>query len=316
MPQTLKPQALELDNLVRILSLSSPVNGDRLEQGIRELARLGYKTKVDETSTLARGGFFAGPAADRVAALKEALTEPDSRAIFCTRGGYGSNYLLDGLSVALSTPKILMGYSDLTSLQIFLWQKFRWVTFYGPMVAAGFDKGEGVVEGYDRESFLHAISETRDGWAVDMKGTESLVPGKAVGTLLGGCLTLLETTLGTAWELDTHGAILVLEDRGMKPWQVDRALMHLKQAGKFRGVSGVVLGEFPECEGPAGTDTVKDVAQRILKFFGFPVVWGAAIGHTTRPMLTLPFGVRARLTANDSNSGGATLEILEPACTA
>jgi muramoyltetrapeptide carboxypeptidase len=316
MPQTLKPQGLALDNLVRIISLSSPVNGDRLEQGVRELARLGYKTKVDEASALARDGFFAGPAGDRVAALKEALTEADSRAIFCARGGYGSNYLLDGLSVALSTPKILMGYSDLTSLQIFLWQKFRWVTFYGPMVAAGFDKGEGVAEGYDRESFLHAISETRDGWAIDMKGTESLVPGKAVGTLLGGCLTLLETTLGTAWELDTHGAILVLEDRGMKPWQVDRALMHLKQAGKFRGVSGVVLGEFPECEGPPGTETVKDVAQRILKFFEFPVVWGAAIGHTTRPMLTLPFGVRARLTANDANRGSSTLEILEPACTA
>jgi muramoyltetrapeptide carboxypeptidase len=316
MPQTLKPQALELDNPIRIISLSSPVNGDRLEQGIRELARLGYKTKVDEASALARDGFFAGAAADRVAALKEALTEADSRAIFCTRGGYGSNYLLDGLSVALSIPKILMGYSDLTSLQIFLWQKFRWVTFYGPMVAAGFDKGEGVAEGYDRESFLHAISETRGGWAVDMKGTELLVPGKAVGTLLGGCLTLLETTLGTAWELDTHGAILVIEDRGMKPWQVDRALMHLKQAGKFRGVSGVVLGEFPECEAPPGTETVKDVAQRILKFFEFPVVWGAAIGHTTRPILTLPFGVRARLTANDANNGGATLEILEPACTA
>jgi muramoyltetrapeptide carboxypeptidase len=184
------------------------------------------------------------------------------------------------------------------------------------MVGAGFDKGEGVAEGYHRESFLHAISETRDGWAIDMKGTESLVPGKAVGTLLGGCLTLLETTLGTAWELDTHGGILVLEDRGMKPWQIDRALMHLKQAGKFRGVSGVVLGEFPECEGPAGTETVKDVAQRILKFFGFPVVWGAAIGHTTRPMLTLPFGVRARLSANDATGGSSTLEILEPACTA
>jgi muramoyltetrapeptide carboxypeptidase len=100
----------------------------------------------------------------------------------------------------------------------------------------------------------------------------------------------------------------------MKPWQVDRALMHLKQAGKFRGVSGVVLGDFPECEGPAGTETARDVAERILKPLGFPVVWGAAIGHTSRPMLTLPLGVRARLSANESS--GATLEILEPACTA
>lgn len=316
MPQTLKPPALESENLVRIVSLSSPVDGHRLEAGNRELARLGYKIKFDEASTLASDGFFAGTGADRVAALKEALTETDSRAIFCTRGGYGSNYLLDGLSVALASPKILLGYSDLTSLQIFLWQKFRWVTFYGPMVASGFDKGAGAAEGYDRETFTHAISETRHGWVIDLKGTETLVPGKVDGTLLGGCLTLIETTLGTSWELDTHGAILVLEDRGMKPWQVDRALMHMKQAGKFRGVSAVVLGEFPECEGPAGTETVQDVAQRILNFFGFPVVWGAAIGHTSRPMLTLPFGVRARLFANDADGKNAKLEILESACTA
>jgi muramoyltetrapeptide carboxypeptidase len=314
MPQTLKPSALEPENVVRVISLASPVDGNRLEAGSRELARLGYRIKLDEAGTLARDGFFAGPAADRVAALKEALTEADSRAIFCTRGGYGSNYLLDGLSVALAAPKILLGYSDLTSLQIFLWQKFRWVTFYGPMVASGFDRGEGVAEGYDRESFNHAVSETRHGWVIDLKGTETLVPGKVDGTLLGGCLTLIETTLGTAWELDTHGSILVLEDRGMKPWQVDRALMHLKQAGKFRGVSAIVLGEFPECEGPAGTETVKDVAERILNFFGFPVVWGAAIGHTTRPMLTLPLGVRARLFANDAEGKGARLETLESAC--
>jgi muramoyltetrapeptide carboxypeptidase len=314
MPQTLKPQPLRQEDMIRVISLSSPVERERVEKGSRELARLGYKTRMDDAGALARDGFFAGTAADRVTALKEAFGEADTRAIFCTRGGYGSNYLLDGLSVALSAPKILLGYSDVTSLQIFLWQKFRWVTFYGPMVASGFDKGEELAEGFDRESFSHAIAETRHGWTTRLNGAESLTPGKADGTLLGGCMTLVETTLGTAWELDTHGAILILEDRGMKPWQIDRALMHLKQAGKFRGVSGVILGDFPECEGPAGTETAKDVAQRILKPLGFPIVWGAAIGHTSRPMLTLPLGVRARLSANESS--GATLEILEPACTA
>ena len=87
-------------------------------------------------------------------------------------------------------------------------------------------------------------------------------PGEAQGRLLGGCLTLVETTLGTPWELETDGAILVLEDRGMKPWQVDRALMHLLQAGKFKSVRGIVLGDFPECESPVpGSPTVRDVCQ-------------------------------------------------------
>ncbi len=315
MPAPLKPQALQSGDLVRVLSLASPVDAARFEKGCAELARLGYETKFDPEAALARDGFFAGSAAKRVAALKDAFSDSVTRAIVCSRGGYGSNYMLDGLSVALAAPKILLGYSDLTSLEIFLWQKFRWITFYGPMVASGFDKGEGSTEGYDRESFSRAVSEAKQGWKIELKDAESLAPGKADGTLLGGCLTLVETALGTAWELDTHGAILVLEDRGMKPWQVDRALMHLKQAGKFRGVSGVLLGEFPECEGPPGTETVKDVVRRILVPLGFPVVWGAAVGHTPRPMLTLPLGIHARIAAGDPG-GDSSLEIMEPACRA
>jgi len=312
MPQTLKPEALRPADAVRILSLASPVDPPRLQRGIEEITRLGYTPKLDVERVLARGDFFAGSAVDRGAALKEALTETSTRGIFCSRGGYGSNYLLDGLSVALANPKVLVGYSDLTSLQIFLWQKFRWIAFYGPMAAAGLDKGANVDDGYDSETLTRALTETKTGWTIPLVGTEAIMPGSADGILLGGCLTLIETALGTPWELDTHGAILLLEDRGMKPWQVDRALMHLKQAGKLRGVSGVLLGEFPECHGPAGTESVLAVARRILGTLGFPVVWGAAVGHTPQPMLTLPLGVRARLKADETSQ----LEILEPACRA
>jgi muramoyltetrapeptide carboxypeptidase len=119
----------------------------------------------------------------------------------------------------------------------------------------------------------------------------------------------VETTLGTPWELDTRDCILLLEDRGMKPWQVDRALMHLLQANKFAGVRGLVLGDFPECEPPAGTATVRDVAERILSPLNLPIVYGAPIGHTWRSMLTVPLGVQARLVAE----GEGRLEILEPA---
>jgi muramoyltetrapeptide carboxypeptidase len=310
MPQTLKPAPLHSGASVRVLSLASPVDESRLGAGIQEIERLGYQPKLDREKVLARGGFFAGATASRSAALREALTELDTGAIFCSRGGYGSNYLLEGLSVALAAPKILLGYSDITSLQVFLWQKFRWVTLYGPMAAAGLDKGAGAPEGYDADSLTRALTEAKQGWPIPLPGTGAIMPGSAEGTVVGGCLTLIETALGTPWELDTHGAILVLEDRGMKPWQVDRAFMHLKQAGKLRGVSGILLGEFPECEGPAGTETVQDVARRILGTMGFPVVWGAAIGHTKRPMLTIPLGMRARLSADES----PRLEILEPAC--
>lgn len=313
MPKPLKPPALRPGDAIRVLSLASPVQEDRLGKGCQELTRLGYTPKIDRASVLSHQSFFAGSTTDRLAALKEAFADPTTRAVFCSRGGYGSNYLVDGFNVALASPKIFLGSSDITSLQTFLWQRFRWVTFYGPMVASNFDRGAGAPHGYDRASLVSALTETKRSWKLDLQG-EPLGPGMAEGVLLGGCLTLVEASLGTPWELDAHGAILLLEDRAMKPYQVDRALMHLKQAGKLRGVAGIILGDFPECEPPEGGETVKDVARRILAPVVAPVVWGAPIGHTERAALTLPLGVRARLLAPEGTGVAAQLEILEPAC--
>jgi muramoyltetrapeptide carboxypeptidase len=313
MAQPLKPPALRPGDAIRVLSLASPVQEDRLEKGCRELARLGYSLKFDRDRVLARDGFFAGSASDRAAALLESLADPAIRAVFCTRGGYGSTYLLENLRLSGAAPKILIGYSDLSSLQIFLWQTLRWVTFYGPMVASGLDRGADAAEGYSLDSFIRALTETKSGWTVNLLG-ESLAPGTAEGTLLGGCLTLVETTLGTPWELATPGAILLLEDLALKPYQLDRSLMHLKQAGKFRGVAGIILGEFPQFTSSAEDKAMREVARRILQPLGVPVVWGAPIGHTRRPMLTLPLGASARLVAPAASDAPPTLDILEPAC--
>ncbi len=315
MPQALKPSALRPGDKIRVLSLASPVQEDLLRKGCEEVSALGFDPQVDLGSVLARDSFFAGPAPDRFAALRQAFRDPLIRAIFCARGGYGSNYLLDCLSSAPATPKIVLGASDISSLQIFLSQKFGWATLYGPMVATNFSRGAGAQHGYDRVSLLNALTTTTRGWDLDLQG-ESLVSGTAEGVLLGGCLTLVESTLGTPWEIDTTGALLVLEDRGMKPYQVDRALMHLKQAGKLKRISGIILGDFPECHGPADGETVRDVATRILAPLEVPIVWGAPIGHTERAMLTLPLGIRARMTVAGAGSTPTKLEILEPACVA
>jgi muramoyltetrapeptide carboxypeptidase len=309
MPRPQKPRALRSGDTVRVISLSSPIKEERLNRGCDELAHLGFTPKLDHAAVLAQDGFFAGTAQARLCALKAAFAEPETFAIFCTRGGYGSNYLLDLLDGSLGAPKVFCGFSDVTSLQIFLWQKFAWVTLYGPMVAAGLDHGANSPEGYDPESLMKALIESHDGWKLDLQG-EPLSPGSAEGTLLGGCLNLVESTLGTPWELETRDSILILEDRAMKPWQVDRALMHLKQAGKFAAVRGIILGDFPESDPPPGTQSVKDVAQRILGPLKVPIAWGAPVGHTSRPMLTLPLGVRARL----STDSRTELEILERAC--
>jgi muramoyltetrapeptide carboxypeptidase len=214
-----------------------------------------------------------------------------------------------GLPQNLPAPKPLLGFSDLTTLQIFLWQKHRWTCFYAPMLAAGLNHGAGAPNGYDEDSFLNALTKTSGAWTIPLHG-ETLQPGTADGIVLGGAMTLLEATIGTPWELDTTGAILLLEDRAMKPYQIDRVLMHLKHAQKLSQVRGIILGDFPECDPPVtGSPTVRDVCARILAPLGIPILFGAPVGHTARPMLTIPLGVRARLTA----AGSGSLEILEPA---
>jgi muramoyltetrapeptide carboxypeptidase len=306
-----KPRALNSGSTLALFAPASPARGEAIAAGLSELGRLGFRT--EKSGSLSPEGFFAGSKAERSGEFFDGLRRKDIDGLVAVRGGYGSNYLLEGLEVTYSNEaKVILGFSDLTSLQIYLWQRWSWVTFYGPMVAAGLDGGAGAPKGYDRKSLLDALQREDAGWSLPLNG-ETLAAGEASGRILGGCMTLVETTIGTPWELDTHDAIVLLEDRGMKPWQVDRALMHLKQAGKFEGVRGILLGDFPECEAPvAGSPTVRDVCTRILEPLGVPIVFGAPVGHTERAMLTIPLGIMGRLKAE----GEGVLEILEPAVVA
>lgn len=307
-----KPKSLRAGSRVAVIAPASPGHSEPEDRGVAELQRLGFS--VERGSGRTSHGYFAASAAERRAELLRALRDPKIDALISLRGGYGSNYLLDeslATEVGAGSPKCVIGFSDITSLEIFLWQRLGWTSIYGPMVAAGLDGGAGAAKGYDEASFRSAIGKTDGAWSISLQGS-ALTSGTAEGVVLGGCLTLVATTLGTPWELDTRGAILLLEDRGMKPWQVDRALIHLQQAGKFKDVRGIVLGDFPDCAAPVeGSPAVLDVCERILKPLGIPIVFGAPVGHTVRPMLTVPLGVRARLSA----TGAGTLEILEGAVT-
>ena len=302
-----RPRALRQGSRFAVVAPASPGKSDRVAAGQKELERLGFSVVPPEN--LPSDGYFASPSNARHNEFLNALADPASAALIATRGGYGSVYLLEqGLPKSLAV-KPLVGFSDLTTLQIYLWQKHRWAGFYGPMLAAGLDRGAGAPGGYDEISFRNALTRTSGTWMIPLQG-ESLHMGSAEGIVLGGAMTLFEATIGTPWELGTEGAILILEDRAMKPYQIDRVLMHLKHAGKLSTIRGLVLGDFPDCEPPvAGSPSVRDVCARILAPLGIPIVYGAPIGHTARSILTIPLGVRARLSAE----GSGALEILEPA---
>jgi len=305
-----KPRALSKGARIGIFAPASPAEESRIQHGLEEIRSLGFLPQ--DSFAREPQAYFSASADSRLAHFLALLNDSQIAALVATRGGYGANYMLEELWAQRDVPpKCIVGYSDVTSLQILLWQKARLVSLYGPMVAAGLDAGPNAANGYDQASFESALYGSSPNWKINLSG-ESILPGAADGITLGGCLTLIETTLGTPWELDTTGSILLIEDRGMKPWQIDRALMHLMQAGKFRGAKGIVLGEFPDCEPPvAGSPNAKDVCERILKPLGVPVVFGAVVGHTPRPMLTIPLGIRSRLTAE----GSGTLEFLETAVT-
>ena len=306
-----KPKALGPGSRLGIFAPASPANSVEMIAGLAELKRQGFQVVSNQDSKAE--GYFAGLSLERMNTFIAGVNSAEIDGLVALRGGYGSNYLLDfELEKNLSQHKSLIGFSDLTALQIYLWQRCNWVTFYGPMVVGGLNSGPGAMKGYDENSFLQAIGKTEAGWKLRLRG-EPVLAGQAMGRVLGGCMTLLEATIGTPWELDTKDAILILEDRAMKPYQVDRVLMHLKHAGKFKDVRGIVLGEFPDSEpAVAGAPRVKEVCARVLRPLGVPIVFGAPVGHTLRPMLTLPLGIKARLDAE----GEGTLEFLEPAVVA
>src|SRR5258706_7657290 len=253
---TRKPKALGRGAQIAVFAPASPGSEAKVTAGIAELRRLGFVVELPAMQQ--PEGYFAASTEARGAALVRLLGDTKVDGVIGVRGGYGSNYLLGGgLAAAARDAKVVVGFSDLTSVQIFLWQQCRWVTFYGPMVAAGFAAGAGAASGYDEQSLRLSISESGANWKIPLRA-ETLISGTGEGRLLGGAMTLVEATFGTPWELDTRGAILILEDRGMKPYQVDRVLMHFKQAGKVGGGEGIVLGGFSDCEPPgAGSPTVR-----------------------------------------------------------
>jgi len=310
----IKPRALRPGDKVGIVAPASNVKREMLEAGCDGLRRAGYEPFYLE-SILERDLYFAGSAERRARELEHMFMRDDVRAIVCSRGGYGSNYLLPALDSKTldlkkiaAHPKIFVGYSDLTTLLTWFTDSANFVTFHGPMVAKDF----AVADGVDMASWQHAVSGAGE-WEVGAdSGAKQLVEGEAEGILYGGCLSILVAALGTPYDIQTAGTILFIEDLAAKPYQIDRMLMQLKLAGKLKGVRGIVFGEMIDCrQAPTQDYTLEEVVLRIVGDLGIPVAFGLRSGHVSRANITLPFGVKARLEVGSE----VKLKILESATT-
>jgi len=310
----IKPRALRPGDKVGIVAPASNVKREMLEAGCDGLRRAGYEPFYFE-SILERDLYFAGPAERRARELEDMFVRDDIRAIVCARGGYGSNYLLPSLdSKALDLekiaghPKIFVGYSDLTTLLTVFADSANLVTFHGPMAAKDF----AIADGVDLASWQNAVCGTAEWEIGEGSGAKPLLAGEAKGILYGGCLSILVAALGTPYDIQTAGTILFLEDLAAKPYQIDRMLMQLKLAGKFKGVQGIVFGEMMDCrQSPTQDYTLEEVVLRVVGDLGIPVAYGLRSGHVSHANITLPIGVKAKLEVGDK----VTLKILESATT-
>jgi muramoyltetrapeptide carboxypeptidase len=303
----LKPSAVPSDALVAVVSPASTPKPDSVEGGLEALRALGYAAQAAD-HILTRGPlYFAGTPEMRLRDLHHAFADDEVRAIFSTRGGYGSNYLLDALDLDLiaESAKPLIGYSDLTAVQLWLLDQIQLPAFHGPMVAADFSREDGV--------HLPSLQAALAGQTYSVgaaEGMRTLHPGRARGTLYGGCLSILVALLGTPYEPQTEGKLLFLEDLNARPYQIDRMLWQLQQAGKLDGVKGIVFGEMLDCTSPgAAPELLEEVILRVFDDFQGPIAIGLRSGHVSRSNVTLTFGVEAELLAANL----AELRLLEAA---
>jgi muramoyltetrapeptide carboxypeptidase len=288
----IKPPALRPGDTIGIVAPASNIKLELLEQGCRELESVGFRTRF-RPDIASKARYFAGSHDRRHNEFVEMLRDPDIQAIFCARGGYGSGYLIPHLDAELirSNAKILCGASDIT-IVLGAFQRAGVVAFHGPMVATSIRQG---IDGYDRRLMVQMLC---DGTAADfpLAGTKVLRSGQAEGRLTGGCLSLVAASLGTPAEVDTTDSILVLEDIDAKPYQIDRMMVQLRQAGKFRSVRGIVFGEMLNCmQHKEQGYTLEEVLLDLTEEVDGPVLFGFPTGHSSRPNLIVPFGVRARM---------------------
>jgi muramoyltetrapeptide carboxypeptidase len=293
MSALLKPRAVPGDAQVAVVSPASTPQTERVERGLEALRALGYAPQ-SSANILARGPlYFAGTPEMRLSDLHHAFADDEQRAIFCTRGGYGANYLLEGMDLDLIAEgvKPFIGYSDLSALHLWLLDQIQMPAFHGPMLSADFAREDGV-----HLASLQAALSGKPYTVGAAEGLRPLHPGRTRGTLYGGCLSILVSLLGTTYEPQTEGKLLFLEDVNAKPYQIDRMLWQLREAGKLENVRGIIFGEMLNCTSPGAPPELLDqVILRAFEDFKGPIAIGLRSGHVSHSNVTLTLGVEAEL---------------------
>ncbi|PIQ07891.1 MAG: LD-carboxypeptidase [Ignavibacteriales bacterium CG18_big_fil_WC_8_21_14_2_50_31_20] len=309
-----KPKKLKKGDVIGIISpASSTSDFTRIEKGVKYLEKLGYRVEVGE-NVGKNHGYLAGTDEERLADLHSMFKNKNVKAIINVRGGYGSGRLLDKIdySIIKQNPKIFVGYSDITALQMAFLNKTGLVTFAGPMLAVDFWKDE--VNGFTEEFFWNMVTSSKKIGKIinpDNENFYTLTKGRGEGNLVGGNLALLVSLLGTSFAPNFKNSVIMLEEIGEEPYRIDRMLYQLKYAtNNFKEVEGIIIGRFVDCyikDKESPSLSLNDVISDYFEKLKIPVFYNVKHGHIEQN-LTIPWGLKTKL-----NTSRNFIEIVESA---
>ena len=316
MSERLKPPALPGRATIAVVAPASPSQTrSELEQATAYFEGLGHRVVFGPNHRKVHG-YLAGTDAERAADLQWALSEPGIDMVHALRGGYGTARLHDLIDwEALGEPRIVCGFSDVTALHLALAAHAGWVTFYGPNFLSFTRKKDELTE--ETKRWFHRAFQPQPLGRVfedpDDPYVLTIAEGEAEGPLVGGCLTLLCASIGTPYEVETDGCVVMVEDLNTEAYLVDAALNHLVRAGKLDNAAGFVFGTNVNLqyqtlpEGPESTLSIEEMLDELIAPLGIPAIANVPVGHG-KHMATMPLGTRVRL-----DGAAKTLEVLEAA---
>lgn len=289
------PGKLRRGSRLGLVAISSPVTEQRKELCIEAVKKMGYEVKLAENLTEIYGGYAAGDAKKRGRQINRMFEDKDVDGILCIRGGYGASSVIEhvDLETVRKNPKAFIGFSDVTVFHLLFNQKCGLITFHGPMASSN------MIENFESET-EEALMR-----AVACEGTYRFVnpgefqikvmkhgknDGRTGGIITGGNLSLLSSSMGTVYEMDSKNKIIFIEEVNEPVGRIERMARHLKECGKFNDCRGVLLGQFEGCINGADREfDAVEVFREILSDIDIPVMYNLQSGHG-RPMITLPMG--------------------------
>ena len=289
---------LEIGNTIGLISPASSESPEAIKKGIDFFENLGFKVKPSK-HLYDKWGYLAGTDADRSTDLMDMFKDPTVDMILCIRGGYGSMRILPLLDYDFikSHPKIFIGFSDITVLLNTFYTKCGLITFHGPMGSSNLNDEETL------KSFIETLMKGYKPYSIKNPPSiafECKIPGIVKGKLVGGNLSLITSTLGTPYEIDTKDNILFIEDVKEEPYSIDRMLTQLTLAGKLQECRGIILGQFTDCTllHYERSLTLEQVIEDRILNLNKPTISNFMSGHSY-PKLTLPIGAELTLNCSD-----------------